>query len=66
MNEYKLADLRYCPTVGQNVIMQRVRRQDGEHIECLNKSDCDFAKNGCKNSLILKFQPIDRHLDECV
>lgn len=52
MNEYRLADLRYCPAIGENVIMQKVWRKGKEHLECLSKSECDFNKNGCQNTLL--------------
>ena len=66
MQEYRLADLRYCPAIGENVIIEKVWRKGKEHLECLSKKECDFKNNGCKNSLLFGVQLADRGFNQSV
>ena len=66
MNEYRLADLRYCPAIGENVIIEKVWRKGKVHLECLSKQECDFNKNGCKNTLLLGVQFGNRSLNQSI
>lgn len=54
MRDFGNATLRYCPQLGQNVIMEERRGQGGKTkcLECLNKRDCGYDKLGCRNLLI--------------
>ena len=55
MSELKYASVRYCPQLGRNVIMEGKFTGKGDlHWECLNKEDCDYKLEGCRNRLIPK------------
>ena len=54
MREYRRAHVRYCPHLGHNVIMEGRVSEKGEfRLECLNKDDCGYNKEGCRNRLIM-------------
>lgn len=53
MDNHSDAVLRYCPHIGQNVVMEERREKQGmRHYECLNKSECDYDRLGCRNLLL--------------
>ncbi len=53
MRELKYASVRYCPQLGHNVVMEGITAKDGGfRLECLNKEDCGFSEEGCRNLLL--------------
>ena len=53
MRELKHASIRYCPHLGHNVVMETRLTENGDcRWECLNKSDCGYNLEGCRNLLL--------------
>ncbi len=52
MRETKYANVRYCPHLQRNVIIEgRPSSCGGVKFECLNRSECGFSEKGCRNLL---------------
>lgn len=38
---------RYCTTVGHNVVLERLDKEDGPAYTCLHAHKCKQARHGC-------------------
>lgn len=55
MREFRYASVRYCPHLGHNVIMEgKCTENGGVRLECLNKDDCGYREEGCRNLLLMQ------------
>ncbi len=51
LKDLKITDVRYCTHLGRNVIVVSVPASEERRIECLNKGECGFERDGCRNRL---------------
>lgn len=60
MRELKYASVRYCPHLGHNVIIEGRLTEKGDFcLQCLNKDDCGFREEGCRNRLLQRTEQRD-------
>ena len=52
MADSKYTSVRYCPHLGHNVIIEQRIRGGVVCLECLNRADCGYSEEGCRNRLI--------------
>ena len=60
MGDFQFVNVKYYTHLERNVVLLSFFDENGEVCsECLNKSDCGFVENGCRNSLA-QFVPLGK------